>query len=424
MTDGHVEAPVRRSWLLATVLLAVVLRASWALLVPVAPVSDSSRYDYLACNLARGAGYSEDSGPTAFWPVGPAFLYSLCYRLVGSESPIRFIPIVLLNLVLGTLSVWLTTILGARWFSAKIGLAAGVLLALWPSQIEFTTVLSSETPFIFLLLLALVVWTDPRLSVLGRATLTGAALAAASYMRPTALLLPAVFMLFCGRTPGRFRTTLFAATVAAATMFALILPWSLRNQRVFGQFVLISTNGGSNTWMGNNPATTGFYQTLPDVGPANEAERDRQLGNRAVQYIWQDPWSFVRRSTVKAVRLHERETIGVHWNSAGLAQRLPATAISVLKWMNQFYWVAMLGLAIVGAGRLAMRRPLRQWLASPPIAIWVYFTLVHAVTVIQDRYHFAYIPLLALLAGMAFSRRGVRRDEADPREPLTPIRRT
>ena len=35
-------------------------------------------------------------------------------------------------------------------------------------------------------------------------------------------------------------------------MLACIAPWSLRNTRVFGEFVLISTNGGTCTWLGKD----------------------------------------------------------------------------------------------------------------------------------------------------------------------------
>ena len=50
---------------------------------------------------------------------------------------------------------------------------------------------------------------------------------------------------------------------AAAAIAATIAPWSIRNNAVFGEFVLLSTNGGPNLWMGNNPDSTGFYMPLP-----------------------------------------------------------------------------------------------------------------------------------------------------------------
>lgn len=383
---------------LGILVIAVVVRAAWIAAVPVIPVSDSARYDLFAQNLAAGKGYVDESGPTAYWPVGPSFFFSLCYRLTGWDAPHRFVPVAVLNLLLGTASVALTMHLAGKWFSRAAAAGAGLLLALWPSQIEFTTVLNSEIPMICFMLAALAIWCADRPAILIRGALAGAFLAAAAYMRPTALLLPFILALsHLIQRPGRL-ATLGGALAMIVTMLALILPWSLRNHRVFGEFVLISTNGGTNFWMGNNPETTGFYQELPKRDLENQAQRDRRLRGQAFAHIRQDPWLFLKRTALKAVRLHERETIGVHWNLEGLQSRYTPRIVPILKWISQIYWLAALGLAIVGLARLLGKGGGLSVAATPPVLLWVYFTSVHAVTVIQDRYHFAVIPFVAILA--------------------------
>lgn len=398
--DQH--APVARTTGFILVLVcALVLRAAWIAAVPVMPVSDSVRYDLFAQNLAAGQGYVDETGPTAYWPVGPSFLFSLCYRIAGPQPQHRFLAVALLNLLMSTGSVALTLHLARKWFTPRVALGAGLLLALWPSQIQFTTVLNSEIPMVFFVLAGLAAWTADRPALPLRGALAGAFLAAAAFMRPTALLLPLVFALARLVTHPRRLATLGAAGVMLATMLALLLPWSLRNQRTFGEFVLISTNGGVNFWMGNNPDTTGFYQPPPKLEFAGEAERDRRLRSAALSYIRSDPPGFLKRTAIKAVRLHERETIGLHWNSTALQGRFSSRVITALKWTGQLYWWGVLLLALVGALRLLRRGPLIAVLCAPPILIWAYFTAVHAVTVIQDRYHFAAIPFIAMLAASA-----------------------
>jgi hypothetical protein len=39
-------------------------------------------------------------------------------------------------------------------------------------------------------------------------------------------------------------------------------------------------------------------------------------------------------------------------------------------------------------------------LLSLPILLWLYFTAVYSTTVVQDRYHFAAIPFIAVLAAI------------------------
>ena len=43
-------------------------------------------------------------------------------------------------------------------------------------------------------------------------------------------------------------------------------------------------------------------------------------------------------------------------------------------------------------------------LTSPSLVIWAYFTVVHAATVIQDRYHFASVPFIGILAASLAAR--------------------
>ena len=50
-----------------------------------------------------------------------------------------------------------------------------------------------------------------------------------------------------------FRQAVLTGLVAYAACLAVITPWTMRNWAVLGQPVLISTNGGFNLYMGNNP---------------------------------------------------------------------------------------------------------------------------------------------------------------------------
>lgn len=420
MEERHTSPPhQRRRAVLLILALAVVLRLGWLLLVPVQPVSDSVRYDFFAQRIASGQGYTEiDGRATAYWPVGPSFLYALPYRLMGPENAARYPAAAVLNLLLGVGSVALTIYLGRRWIGPGAGLLAGVLLACWPSQIEFTTVLASETPMLFLMLAGLAVWYARGWPGWTRAVAAGICFAAASYMRPTVLLVPVVVAaLDFMRQPQRLATFGYAALLGVV-MAACIAPWTYRNYRVFDTFVPISTNGGVNLWMGNNPSSAGAYVSPPPATEmGGEASRDRILKNEAVHYIKGDLAGFIKRTLVKAVRLHERETIGVGWNEPALTRQLARVvgdraerAVQGLKLLSTGYWWLMLALAGVGFVQLIRKRG--AWFAvyCPAFALSAYFAAVHAITVIQDRYHFAYIPLVAMLAAAVWPR-GIARDE-------------
>lgn len=423
-----ITAPVPRlstaTWF-GILALALVLRVAWLVAVPMEPVSDSARYDFFAQRIAKGLGYTDivdgAAEPTAYWPVGPSFLYSVPYRITGPESGSRFLAASILNLLLGVGSVALLMLVAKRWFSPRVAALAGLLLACWPSQIQFTTVLSSETPMIFFMLAALAAWYAERPPTWLRGILAGIFLAAACYMRPTALLIPAGLALHdLLRRPAKLNTIARTA-IATVLMLACIAPWTYRNYTAFDDaFVPISTNGGSNFWMGNNPQTTGGYMPAPPVeNYGGEPQRDAALKDEALAYIRAEPLAFAKRTAIKAVRLHERESIGVTWNEPSLTRTAESTAdalglpadpwaarivLGVKLISNIFWWFVVIAGAL-GIVRLALSGAWLAALLNPATLAWFYFTAVHAITVIQDRYHFASIPMIAILAAVALTKR-------------------
>jgi hypothetical protein len=235
-----------------------------------------------------------------------------------------------------------------------------------------------------------------------RSILIGLLAAAACYVRPIGLLLPAILYAFSINRERRYAAPIAGAAVSFLVMFLAIAPWSLRNTRAFGHFELISTNGGANLWMGNHPDGAGGTADLPPGSlRMPEAERDVYLGNMAKAYIRAYPGRFVLRTLKKVVLLHDHETIGVHWNLSALESVYGPRAVWILKLKSDVYWWLVLLLGMAGVSTLAIQRGAVALLVSPPIVLWAYFTALHAVIVVQDRYHFPCLPFVGMLAAVA-----------------------
>jgi 4-amino-4-deoxy-L-arabinose transferase-like glycosyltransferase len=390
-------APQRRVRALAIV-AALVVRIAWGIAVPVEPISDSAVYDTLAQNIAAGIGYSWHPGePTAYWAVGTSAVYAFLYSIFGHA----YAPIVAVNILLGALVVALAGSLARRWLGEEVGGLAAWILALWPAMIEYTTLLASELLFIAFVLVALWLAAIPSWKPLARSLAAGLAFAAACYVRPIVLLF--VPIAFLGEAVSRKKLSrmLAASAIAYLALLAAVLPWSLRNDRVFGRFVLVSTNAGANFWMGNNPETTGSYMEPPRLGILNEAERDRELKRQAWAYIVEKPLPFVARTIGKALSLHDRETIGVVWNEGGLRRRAGAGVVLPLKLLSSAYWYLALIAAALGIALLFRNRGFVGAIVAPPLLAWLYFAAMHSVTVVGDRYHVPSIPFVAMLAAYA-----------------------
>jgi uncharacterized membrane protein len=103
------------------------------------------------------------------------------------------------------------------------------------------------------------------------------------------------------------------------------------------------------------------------------------------------------------VKLHERETIGVVWNEAGIVALLGGVGVTALKLLSTAWWYAVLIAALAGIAVLVRRQGIWTTLLCTPVWLWGYFTGVHAVIVVGDRYHMPAIPMIALLAAVALS---------------------
>lgn len=371
-----------------------MVRIAWVAFVPVIPESDCILYDGFARNMAAGNGFSWEAGrPTVFVPVGAPFLYSLCYRIFG----LHYLPIAIINTLIGVCCVAFTMGLARRFFGASAGFFAGLLLSLCPSQIEFVTTLATEPPFLFFMLAGWFAFPDEECPWLLRSILAGVLFAAASYIRPVSIPLPVILSI----TPVVGRRVLLRpvlqASVALLVMGMCLVPWAMRNQQVFGEFTL-SAHGGLNMWMGNNPESAGGF-TLPPESTARmtELERAQYLGALARSYIRRYPARFLGRTLVKFVRLHERESIGIHWNITALHMVLSPAGILALKVFNNIYWWVALGLGLSGVVSMVRNRSVLATLIQPAVLVWGYFAAVHAIVVIQDRYHFPIMPSVAML---------------------------
>jgi 4-amino-4-deoxy-L-arabinose transferase-like glycosyltransferase len=388
----------------AVIALALVLRAAWGIAVPVVPISDSRAYDILAHALVEQGAYSWGNNQlTAYWPPGTSAIYAALYRIFG----FNFRPVVVLNIILSTAVVGLTMVLAVKLFDKRVGKIAGILMAVWPSEVAYVTVLASEIPFTFLILLGCTIWFSSWKSNIARAAVSGLAFGAASYFRPIALLLPIIAWLSTVLDWRKLRAGIPAMLVSLVVIAATIAPWTIRNAQVFGHFVPMSTSDGVNLWMGNNAGSDGSYSPLPvTVQGLNEYEQNRILSEDALLFVSEHPLMFVSRTFKKVALLHISETTAITWNMEGIRRISGENALFPLKLVTQGFWTGALVLAFAGIVVLMRRSGVLRAMTNPALLIWIYFTAVYSIFVVADRYHFPSHPFISMLAALAIIEAG------------------
>ncbi len=314
-----------RKVLLWIMVVSVVLRVAAAFYlgdtVQVLPgTQDQVSYDALAQRLVAGKGYSfpvdwypftKAETPTAHWSFGYSAYLAGTYLLFG-RHPLA--ARLLQSILVGVLMPLLLFRLGARLFNPAVALLAAAWSALYPYSVYYAAALMTESFFSIgvLLILYLFLAVQERPSITN-AVLLGAAIGGTTLLRQTFLpVLPWLLMWLLWEMRGRIPWRGLVVTAAISAL--MILPWTLRNYRVFGSFLLLNSNAGYAFWSANHPSQGSQWIANLDtvVVPIplewqdlNEAQLDKTLMNDAIHFIAADPVRYVVLALSKAPKQFE-----------------------------------------------------------------------------------------------------------------------
>ena len=257
------------------------------------PRSDANHYQAIASAFANGDGFSArfpftSLHPTAFRPpLYPALLGGF-YWVTGVHVGVGQ----LVNVALGAAAVVLAAVLGAHIAGARGGLAAGIVVMVYPPILANDVVLLSE-PLSLVLLLAMLL-----LLVRDRPAWAGAACGLLVLTRPSAQLLVVVVAAWLV-----WRVGWRAAVRFGVVTIAVIAPWIVRNWVLVGSPTIVTSNGFNlvSTYSKEAQASGGFADAVFDdrftrinQTNRNEVELDRAYRDRALDAVRED-WSIPPR---------------------------------------------------------------------------------------------------------------------------------
>jgi 4-amino-4-deoxy-L-arabinose transferase-like glycosyltransferase len=368
-------------------------RKGWLCVFP-----DTEIYWGLASKLHRGEPYEVlDWGEIPRFAVRtpgyPLFL-ATCQFAFGS----RVFPVRLVQSFLGASCVLLVARLTqralpearsndrTRW---SIPLIAATITALDPFVVLNSAFLLSEALFLPLMLLAqwglASLWSAEERPWTRAfwALLTGAAWGASILVRPAwALYPPAVLLAFLILDRRYWRS----AILVVVGIVIIMMPWWIRNERIYGRFVPTALWTGASLYDGLNPRATGSSDMSflgdPEFWPLDEETQDAVLRDRAVAFARENPGRALWLAVIKAGRFWSP------WPNALSVRTLGIAIASALVTLPLF--------ALTAIGLWECRRDLRGLvlLASP----LVYTFLLHLVFVSSMRYR---VPVEVPAAGLA-----------------------
>jgi 4-amino-4-deoxy-L-arabinose transferase-like glycosyltransferase len=312
-----------------------------------------------------------------------------------------------LQALLGTAAVALICLIALRLWGTLTALVAGSIAAVYPPLVLVGSSLMSEPLFIAVELgavLAALVHRDSSRRwrwVLLSGVLTG--LAALTRGNGLALLVPLWFLVWNERPRWSWRALRAPLALVAATVVTLV-PWSVRNQVVFGQFVGITTQGGYALAGTYNPQVQhdrrypAMWQApftevaaIDRADPtATEATISRHLMTGALDYITAHPASLLKSVYWNTLRLLNLRGAGFERWFAPYEGYPPTLAgLSVYA-----FWVLALAAIAALFARAARAVPIALW--GCPLAI----ALCAIPLLGSTRYRSPADPFLVMLAGV------------------------
>ena len=194
-------------------------------------------------------------------PGYPALL-ALIWKVTGSYT---YLPAQILQVLLSALLPLLLYDAARRLFGRSAGLAAGVLGALNVPEARLSVVPLYD--WWLVPLAAFIAWLLVRAAARGYPVrdfiVMGLAVAAGVYFKPTVLVLPLFVMAaLLPRLPGR--PALLRGALAFGIPILALVPWAVRNDRIFHRPILTSTFFWPTIWEGFGEVPNDFGAYLDD----------------------------------------------------------------------------------------------------------------------------------------------------------------
>ncbi len=416
-------------WLVALVALALTLRLIWITYATADPTdgrfNDSVFYHLVGAYLAEGGTYTSPFTflPTAQFAPGYSFFLAGLYWVFGDHITVAEIA----NAVLGAATVGVLYLLAMRLFDSKTARIAATLLAVFPGQVLFASVLFAEPLFTFAFILAilLMVVAGDRAPSGGWYWFVafGVAVGVAALVRGAGLSLLIVAAVYWALSWRDWRTSVGWSAVAVAVTVLVLLPWTVRNYRTMDSFLLITSSAGINFWQGHHEGASGGDEKsagllLERYGPLTEPGAEVAMSSAG----YREGLRFARENPGEELLLLGKRFRALYLGGDVIAldlnewwgQRpfIASELNAVLRPLTNAYYYLVLFIAA-----LALVRWRREGGQGPlvPLLVIAVLTAGHIVLFFgSPRYHFPMIPLFCLLAAWALAALPLPRRSAGP----------
>ena len=376
--------------------------------------------------LTRGAFVSPlivddaSAGKSSLMPPGYIAYVAAVYALFGIESGAATLVLQVTNAAATALAAGLVFLIAARAGGRLAGWAAGVIAALNPTLIGYTSYVWETS--LFTLGVVVSVWLSQRMArtPMGarRCFAYGVWLGALALLNPALTIAYPLLVLYplCRTFRSQWKRISMGVLAAVLGWSVAIAPWTVRNHVQFGELVYVRSGFMLELWLGVCPeADTHGAAVFQRRYPLSSIEVQRKVagmgeeaflaecGRKAKEAIAADPVRFAKLVLMRVVD---------YWTGASLTHAEPDGSVIPRSpgrlAVMIFLTMEVLVLPIVFFMR--SRRPDgMMWI----LTILLLFSIVYCVTHVQVRYRTPSEPLVAALLGMLLFGRATHAEALD-----------
>jgi 4-amino-4-deoxy-L-arabinose transferase-like glycosyltransferase len=379
--------------------------------------------------LARGAFMSPlilddaSAGKSSFMPPGYSAYVAAAYALFGIESGAATLVLQVTNAAATALAAGLVFLIAARAGGRLAGWTGGVIAALNPTLIGYTSYVWDTS--LFTLGVVVTVWLSQRLArtPIGarRYFAYGIWLGALALLNPALTIAYPLLVLYplCRTLRSQWKRISTGILAAVLGWMAAIAPWTIRNYVQFDELIYVRSGFMLQLWLGVCPEADAngaamFQRQYPlssievqrKVAGMGEEAFIAECGRKAKEAIAADPARFAKLVLMRVVD---------YWTGASLTHAEPDGSViprSPGRLAVTIFLTTEVLVLLIALFMRTRRSDGLMWI----LTILVLFSIVYCATHVQVRYRTPSEPLVAVLLGMLLFGRTTRAEVPDRME--------
>jgi len=300
---SRVKNPIR--WIILLALIVRVLAAVYLgnTVSGLSGAHDEISYSMLGHRLSQGYGLTFPSdwypwikadAPQSYYSAAMSIYLGAIYLVFG------YIPLIarLITAVLSTLIVVVLYLLARDVFTRNVAIVSAFIAAIYAYLIFYGVTLVTETPFILAILFVLYVsYEIVDTPALWKWIVLGIGLAVCVLFRMAVVFfIPFLLGWIYFRHPQRKVFLLIPITIILLS----VVPFTIRNYNLWGQFLLLESQLGHVFWNGNHPESFGNFHPfkvfdipVEVLASQNDAQITNQLLVMGINNVLNDPLLFI-----------------------------------------------------------------------------------------------------------------------------------